>query len=235
MFVSLVRLFSCRPFFFNACFKERTKKKRKEKNHLYQLQFEMKFKAVQDRWIEQLSSATFRERIIDEDDTMLENVPIIIQINAHGYLTYDSQSGKERRGTSVLNHKPYITNERSYMFGFMPTKQATSFIKNMGLFTDKNAVFIPVCGNDISIPHYLDLPLTTTRQGKIVKIDTHASMAIPKNVYDMEKRLIGLHSVDQEVVLVFCWDTVWNRPARTSAKDGLFQDILKILKLKTTD
>lgn len=90
----------------------------------------MTFIQAQNRWIRRMSSKKFQDRI-----PMLENIQkFFLPINRLGFLTFDSQDGKQEQGTSVLNGKPYLLMQRSYMMGFSKRPQAIAFIKKHGNF-----------------------------------------------------------------------------------------------------
>jgi len=114
------------------------------------------------------------------------------------------------------------------MMGFLKRPQAIAFIKNMAIFTDKNAIAIPhgkFLKKDKQLDPALDLPLTMTRIDGQIKIDTHMSSAFSEEMFMQQKRELGLEDVaeNEEIVIVFCWDSQWNR------KEKLFQDILRVL------
>jgi hypothetical protein len=83
--------------------------------------------------------------------------------------------------------------------GFMLETEAPEFIKNMGLKTDKNAVFVPVCSDDINLPSALDIPLTITKSTGAVRVDTHFSSALPKSAFGK--------ILDGESLHIDNWDT----------------------------
>lgn len=85
---------------------------------------------------------------------MLSELYILKEINSHGFLTTESQAGRITKG------KDFKIHERAYITGFMLESDAPKFIKNMNLYTDKNAVFVPECNDDIKIPPSPDIPLT---------------------------------------------------------------------------
>jgi uncharacterized protein YbaA (DUF1428 family) len=109
--------------------------------------------------------------------------------------------------------------------GFMLETKAPEFIKNMGLKTDKNAVFVPVCSDDINLTSALYIPLNITKSGGAVRVDTHFSSALPKSAFDSFKKQVKL-SKSEKVVFIFCWDSEWGRK-------GLFKDVLRILRSLT--
>ena len=109
----------------------------------------------------------------------------------------------------------------------MKKDNAEKFIKEMGIYTDKNALFTPICSDDISIPASLDIPLTITIQQDKTEVSTHTSSVISKSYADMLRKQVKLNK-SEDVVYIFCWDTKWCRNA--SNKNGLFTDILKVMK-----
>lgn len=188
----------------------------------------MKFRDAQKRAIQLLDSEEFKQNIIEEDPTMLKHYSTIKEINKSGYITFDSQAGRCHKGKkSFFDGKPYEIKERAYIIGFMKKDVAEKFIKEIGINTDKNAIYVPVCGDDIDIPRVLDIPFTITINEKGTIVNTHTSVAIPQSYANFIKKQIKLNK-SEDVVNIVCWDTKWCRNA--SDKNGLFTDILKILK-----
>ena len=158
---------------------------------------------------------------------MLKCLSILKKINSYGYITTESQAGRKHSGVSVLDGKPYTIQERAYICGFMLETFAPQFIKNVALYTDKNAIFIPYCEDSVYIPSNLDIPLTiTTKDGKI-EINTHTSSTLPKAVWESYRKSLHINKTEK-IVFICCWDSKWNRNA--SKNLGLFNDIEKILK-----
>jgi hypothetical protein len=118
-----------------------------------------------------LKSKDFIERVKDEDETMLRHLTILQKINEKGFLTTESQAGKKQIGKSDGNK--YEISERAFMSGFMVEKKAIEFIKNINLKTDKNAVYVPYCADDVYVPSKLDIPLTITKKNGKEEITTH--------------------------------------------------------------
>ncbi len=188
----------------------------------------MKFIDAQKRVIQMFESNEFIEEIRKEDETMVKNIPLLKEINKCGYLTFDSQAGRCHKGKkSFFDGKPYETKERAYIMGFMKKDKAEKFIKEMGINTDKNAVYGPICNENVDIPSALDIPLTITINKDKTEINTHTSAAIPESYANFLKKQVKLNK-SEDVVYIVCWDTKWCRSA--SDKNGLFNDILKILK-----
>ena len=188
----------------------------------------MKFQEAQKEVLKTLSSKPFLDRIKEEDPNMVKYIPAFKEINAAGFLTINSQSGKQSRGkASVHTGKPYVINERAYMEGFLKEDQAEQFIKNMALHTDKNAILITSC-KEANIPPALDIPLTVTESAGNMTINTHMSTVLPETVMTVYRKQLHLNK-SEKAVYVFCWDTKWNRAAMS--KDGLFKDILRSLKI----
>jgi hypothetical protein len=188
----------------------------------------MKFKDAQKRIIQKLASDDFKQRILDEDSTMLKHIPLITEINKSGYLTTESQAGRCHKGKkSYVDGKPYEIRERSYLTGFMKKDTAENFIKAMGIYTDKNAVYIPICEDSVNLPSELDIPLTITIKKDKTEINTHTSTAIPKSYGNHLIKELKLNK-SEDVVCIICWDTKWCRSA--SSTNGLFTDVLKCLK-----
>jgi len=189
----------------------------------------MKFTDAKKKIIQMFDSDNFKQRIRDEDRTMIRHLDILKEINKYGYLTTESQAGRKcyKGKKSYFDGKPYEIKERAYISGFMKKDNAEKFIKEMGIYTDKNALFTPICNDDISIPASLDIPLTITIQQDKTEVSTHTSSVIPKSYADMLRKQVKL-SKSEDVVYIFCWDTKWCRNA--SNKNGLFTDILKVMK-----
>ncbi len=186
----------------------------------------MKFKDAVTYSIEKLSSAEFKERIKDEDATMLKHIPILKEINEHGYITHDSQAGRKHSGNSPSSGHYYEHHERSYIMGFMLESAAAEFLKWMALHTDKNAVYVPACG-DIDTPAALDVPLTVNVGGKTPDVFTKMSTVLPTRIWDFYRKEAHINK-SEKIVYIFCWDPLWNRAA--SGAKGLFTEVLKGLK-----
>ena len=182
----------------------------------------MKFNEAKARAVALFNSAEFKERVNEEDATMLRQLAILQEINQRGFITVNSQAGAKTKGKHHETGKSYENIERAYLMGFMLETKAPEFIKNMGLKTDKNAVFVPVCSDDINLPSALDVPLTITTSAGITRVDTHFSSALPKSAFDSFKKQVKL-SKSEKVVFIFCWDSEWGRK-------GLFKDVARILK-----
>jgi hypothetical protein len=188
----------------------------------------MKFKDAVKRAVDMFENdREFLERIKIEDPTMVKQLPILKQINQLGFLTTESQAGLRKKGKSSIDGKDYEIHEKAYVCGFMQEKEAGEFIKKMALHTDKNAIFVPTCCDDVIIPRNLDIPLTTSKQNGKISVDTHMSMAIPQSAENMFRKWVKLNKTEK-AVYIYCWDPEWNRLA--SGKNGLFRDVLKCLQ-----
>ena len=185
----------------------------------------MKFNEAKAQAVALFNSAEFKERVNEEDATMLRQLATLQEINRNGFITVNSQAGAKAKGKHHETGKAYENIERAYLMGFMLETKAPEFIKNMGLKTDKNAVFVPVCSDDINLPSALDIPLTITKSAGTTKVDTHFSSALPKLAFDSFKKQVKL-SKSEKVVFIFCWDSEWGRK-------GLFKDVLRILRSLT--
>ena len=182
----------------------------------------MKFIEAKARAVALFNSDEFKERVNEEDASMLQQLAILQEINRNGFITVNSQAGTRTKGKHHTTGKAYENIERAYLMGFMLETEAPEFIKNMGLKTDKNAVFVPVCSDDIKLPSALDIPLTITKSAGITRVDTHFSSALPKSAFDSFKKQVKL-SKSEKVVFIFCWDSEWGRKE-------LFKDVVRILK-----
>jgi hypothetical protein len=186
----------------------------------------MKFKDAQTMAIHKFDMNDFLTRIQEEDESMLQHLPILKKINEKGLITTGSQAGHWTKGISVLNNNPYVTEERAFIEGFMPYKKAVSFLKNMNLNTNKNAVNVFISDNPKFFKSELDIPLTITKQNNKTKIHTHMSLSLPIHVLNCYKKEHKIN-LSENVLFVFCWDPIWNRNA--SNADGLFTDVLRNL------
>ncbi len=189
----------------------------------------MKFEDAKGAAVKYLSCDDFKKRCFEEDKTMLKHFNIIKKINSSGFLTIESQAGKKETGINPETKKNYEIIERAYIAGFMLESEAADFVKNMGIHTDKNAVFIAACADDTYIPSALDIPLTLQKKNGKYEVATHGSMVIPHYVWEMYRKQLHINK-SEKIVHILCWDTKWNRNA--SGATGLFTDVLKILKMK---
>ena len=185
----------------------------------------MKFKAALAHKVKEMQSDDFKERDINKDDSMMKHVPLLVDINRAGFLTINSQAGKE------MQYENGVITERAYIHGFMLEKTAKEFIEKMGTYTDKNAgQFIAAGGYD---DYKFGTPLTVvknTSTGKI-KYETNLFMGLPTQVYE---RYLKFCKIDksEKVVYVQCWDPIWKRNA--SGKKGLFTDVLRVLQKQSS-
>ena len=186
----------------------------------------MKFKDAQKFAINKFDTEKFLTRITEEDDTMIKHLPILKKMNEKGFITTGSQAGRKIKGISVINNKPYVTEERAFIEGFMSYKQAVNFLKNMNLYTDKNAVNVFISDNPNFLNSELDVPLTITTQNNNTIIETHMPLYLPIQTVNLFKKEHKLNK-DENVLFVFCWDPIWNRNA--SDEDGLFTDVYKYI------
>lgn len=200
----------------------------------------MSFNKAKEKAVKMLSSDEFKERVIDEDESMLDHINNLTKINKKGFITTESQGGKKSTGKTPEG-KHFTIQERAFVSGFMLEKKAEEFIKTINTKTDKNAMFIPHCEDKVYLPSGLDIPLTITNvagsssrgyrrqsllSGTRNDITTHTSSALPKTIWEMYRKQAGINKTEK-IVYVFCWDTKWNRNA--SKKNGLFIDIIKHL------
>lgn len=168
--------------------------------------------------VAKFSSPSFLQVRKNEDPTMLKYMGILQRINKYGYLTTESQAG----------HKSGTNYERAYIAGFMLETLAEKFIKNMGIFTDKTAIYLPKCKNNTHLPASLDVPLTLNKKsGKVVVVVTHMSSALPDSVWELQRKQLNIDK-SEKIVFIECWDPKWCRNA--SNYNGLFTDVLKMLK-----
>jgi hypothetical protein len=194
--------------------------------HIIGSNFEMKFKDAMAYSIENLSSPEFKERVKEEDATMLKHIPILKEINALGYITHDSQAGRKHSGNSPSNGRYYEYHERAYIMGFMLESVATQFIQKMGLETDKNAVYVHPT-DDYDSPVGMGVPLTVDVGGNLPSVDTSMHSVIGIETWEMYRKDARINKTEK-IVYVFCWDPLWNRAA--SGAKGLFTEVLNVLK-----
>ena len=187
----------------------------------------MKFKEAQEAMVNQFDSPTFHERIKEEDPIMFKHIPLLKKINRAGMITFNSQSGQKISGLSADDHKPYTIIERAYLFGWMKIEEAASFIFQLGISTDKQAIYLPMVSDNTLLPGSLAVPFTITITGKRTENTTRGSSALPERVYIQLKAESRLNK-SEKVVAVMCWDPKWNRNA--SGPRGLFSDVLKVLR-----
>jgi hypothetical protein len=175
----------------------------------------MKFKAAQKKAVANFDNPEFIENIKDEDPNMVNHLGILKQINECGFLTTNSQAG-------IKTIKP-LFHERAYILGFMVKNDAAQFMKNMSIETDK----VVICPSfEICVDKAFDIPLSMEKKDEW-KVFTHMSTSLPRRIWDKERKKLDLDKKD--IVYIFCWDPKWNRNA--SNKNGLFTDVLKILKI----
>lgn len=187
----------------------------------------MKFREALKESIKHLTSSEFRNRVKEEDERMLTEINSLTEINKKGFLTNNSQSGRQEKGKHYIDKKPLTINERAYLSGFMLKPKAVSFLRDIHLHTDKMAFAVPVAKCEINIPTELDIPLTITKHAGKEEVTTHMSLAIPQEFMDFQLKESKLNKTEP-IVYIFCFDPEWNRYC--SDKDGLFTNILRLLK-----
>lgn len=196
----------------------------------------MKFDPACARAVTFLASAEFADRVAEEDPAMAAQIPLLQRMNALGYLTHESQSGKPKPLAPSAKRAIW---ERAFVVGFMKQATAAKFIRDMGVLTDKVAVYIPVidCWDSKTvaarIPSSLDVPVTATvelerKRDFQFQVDTHLSPVVPLTVDVANRKYVRLDASAKDVVQVCCWDPKWNR--LSSGKDGLFTDVVRILE-----
>lgn len=181
----------------------------------------MKFQAAVENWVEHLLSHEFKERVLEEDPTMLKHVPILAEINRHGFITNNSQAGRKN------GKQDWDLWERAYLNGFMLQSEAVSFIKEMALHTDKVAqVLHPTTDQaTLDLTSALNVPLTLEKNKE--KTETHMPNTVSITQWDRWRKECHIDKTEK-IVFVVCYDLKWNRSA-VGAK-GLFKEVLKILK-----
>lgn len=188
----------------------------------------MKFVEAKAKAVAMFSSPDFIKNITEEDQSMVKHLNLLKTINKCGYITRNSQVGNRIIGKkSAIDGKPFEIIERAFITGFMLEVDAIKFIKNLGIFTDKNAFFVPYCSDDVRLPASLDIPLTISKKKNITEVTTHMSTTYPVSYWHLERKEAKINK-SEKVVYIFCWDTKWKRNA--SSATGLFTDVIKILK-----
>ncbi len=164
---------------------------------------------------------------------MIKHMESLKEMNRLGYLTAESQAGRKSTGRHYLEGYPYLIQERAYIRGYMMHEDAAKFIEEIAYHTDKNAVMIPICCDNINVPSSTDIPLTTVTHlsTRMRSTTTHMSMAVPQTVDTQQRKQLHLNKTEN-AFLVFCWDQKWNRPA--DGPFGLFTDVIKILRTHKT-
>ncbi len=187
----------------------------------------MKFKDALKHSIKTLGSSDFIEEHRKEDPAMVKYFSLLADINREGFLTENSQAGKRTFGKHYQDGTPFVISERAYLAGYMEADKAVEFVKRMSIKTDKVVMFIAICGDTTHIPAALDIPVTITEKAGKTDITTHQSTALPESVDAIQRSRVKLNKNDSAVML-FCYDTHWNRNA--AGPHGLFTEVLKILK-----
>jgi hypothetical protein len=182
----------------------------------------MDFNNIIKKAVKKLSSKSFKNRIKNEDISMLKSLPILKKINLLGYVTFESQAGNK-----TIDNDTEIS-ERSFIIGFMKENNAVKFIKYTNIHTDKLSFYVPIVSNNVYLPATLDIPLTKIYNIKTKKttIFTHTSFLLPENVAMQYKKQYEIEK-NKDIVIVMCIDNIWNRNALK--KDGLFINVVKIL------
>ncbi len=187
----------------------------------------MKFNDALKHSIKTLESHSFIESRRTEDPDMVKYFPIITDINRHGFLTENSQAGHRSAGKSNEDGTPYVISERSFISGYMTREKAAEFIKRMSIETDKVVLYVPTCSDSTYLPSALDIPITLQTKNGATAVFTHQAPALPESQNTHIRTTVSLNKLDQ-AVMVFCYDTHWNRNA--IGAHGLFTEVLKILK-----
>jgi hypothetical protein len=178
----------------------------------------MKFKDAQKLAINKFDTEEFLTRIREEDDSMLKHLPIFKKMNEKGFITTGSQAGSKYIG------EKNVIEERAFLEGFMPYKQAVLFLKNVNLYTDKCAINIFISDDPKFLNSELDIPLTIDTKNNKTKVETHMPLYLPIQIINLLKKQHKINR-NEKVLYIFCWDPIWNRDA--SQKDGLFTDVFK--------
>jgi hypothetical protein len=172
------------------------------------------FRAVAKRRVELLGSSAFALRCKEESPDMLAHVPVLQEMNEHGYITFDSQDGTK--------NGPYL--QRAYVSGFMQKKRAARFLKAMNMNTPMLCMLIPHAADIVHTERAMDLPLTV--RGETVV--TSMSSCVPHATHRVFLADAQVDRVPEELDHVFCMDLMWKRSV--ARKDGLFKTIVRVLK-----
>ena len=187
----------------------------------------MKFREACAAAVKLFGKESFIKKIKEEDLLMVKYIPLLQKINKAGFLTTNSQAGHHSKGKHFQTGKPYELTERAYLEGFMLVADAEKFIKAMGIHTDKNAIFRPVCKSATELQPELDIPLTIVKRGENISVETHITVGLPENWSDLFKKMVNLNK-SEKVVFISCWDTNWGRSA--AEKNGLFIQVLECMQ-----
>jgi hypothetical protein len=187
----------------------------------------MKFPEAVLKSITKLSSPEFEKRVEEEDPSMKKHIPILLELNRHGYITVNSQAGNHFKGVNSETKKKYDYSEKAFILGFMLQSTASVFIKELALHTDKLAQVLHATTDKqiLELPIALDLPLTMDRMSGVVH--SHMPNTVSVATWDAWRKECHIDK-SEKIVHVMCYDLQWNRNA--SGPGGLFKDVLRILK-----
>jgi hypothetical protein len=185
----------------------------------------MKFQAAVENWVDHLLSHKFKERVLEEDPTMLKHVPILAEINRHGFITNNSQAGRKYSYMDEMDKQRYDHCERAYLEGFMLQSKAALFIKEMALHTDKVAHILHSTTDKttLDLPSSLNTPVTVENE----RTRTHMPNIVSDATWHRLRKQSHINK-SERIVWVSCYDLTWNRSA--VGPKGLFKEVLKILK-----
>lgn len=167
----------------------------------------MKFKEALLKSIKSLSSNQSLKK-------STKHLPILQEITSLGFLIVEHQFGKYKEPSKI--------HDRAYIIGFMLENQAEKFINYMSLYTDKVAICAPVV-KDVNV---YDIPVTVDYTNKI-NITDYIATEVSVEVYKEYCTTMDV-SVKEPMILVVCWDPMWNRNATSST--GLFYNIHTVLR-----
>ncbi len=201
----------------------------------------MKFEEATKESIKYLKSDAFKNRE-DAEDT-IPQVHHLIKINELGFLTTDSQQGRNYSGFNEDNGKYYEIRERAYINGFMKREDALKFIEYLNSYTDKIAFFIyNQSGKEFEDIFYKQdpklipsIPVTVSSSAKtkkdLTKFYSHTKIPtiFPESLYNFEKKQKHLNK-SEDVLIVCVIDSVYGRKA--PSLKGLYNDIYHALGSK---
>ena len=136
---------------------------------------------------------------------------LLRQIHTYGFLTVEQQEGIKKNNF----------HERAYVTGIMLESIAEKFITYISLYTDKTVLCIPI---SYSI-HPMGIPVQV--EPKRMKVLKELETELHEEAFEELCEQVGV-SVSEPVVVITCWDPIWNRNASDSL--GLFYQIHGILK-----
>ncbi len=181
----------------------------------------MKFQDAAKKSVAYLLGPEFKERVLDEDPTMLKHVSILAEINRHGFISNNSQAGRKHGKQS------WQLWERAYLNGFMLQSKASAFIKEMALRTDKVAQILHPTTDQATLDLTSAFNVPVTIEKNMEKTETHMPNTVSMTQWEKWRKESHIDKTEK-IVFVVCYDLTWNRSA-VGAK-GLFKEVLHVLQ-----